>query len=549
MKTRPNSRRAHRGQPAAPSATPPSLLGVGTALTLGMSMVPAAVQAADWPEWCGSATKNMISTETGLPSDFSPGKRIKGKEDVDMATTKNCLWVAKLGSQSYGTPTVAGGKILLGTNNEVPRDPGKTGDRANFMCFDEKTGKYLWQLAIPKLGAGKVSDWEYLGQCSSPFIEGDIAYTVTNRCEVIAFDMNGQLNGNDGDFQEEAKYFTPTAAPGQPAPPLAEVLPTDGDVLWRFDMREELGVFPHNITSSSVLVQGDTVFATTSNGVDWTHTNIPNPSAPAFIAVNKKTGEYLGEEGSKISERSLHCNWSSPAYSPIAGKPMVIFGAGDGFLYGFDPVPRKESDDISILPELFRFDCIPPDLRFKEDGVTKRKYADPDGPSEIIATPVVYKDRVYVAIGQDPEHGEGKGCLSCIDVTKMGDISKTGVIWQYKEIERSISTVAIADGLLYASDYSGRLHCLDAETGKKHWVFDTKGHIWSSPLVADGKVYLGNEEGELNILAHGKEMKKLATIEFPAPIMSSPVAVNGRLLVTTMTHLYCFDEDAKPVVQ
>jgi len=296
-------------------------------------------------------------------------------------------------------------------------------------------------------------------------------------------------------------------------------------------------------------VEGDTVFATTSNGVDWTHTNIPNPAAPAFVAVNKKTGEYLGEEASKISERCLHCNWSSPAYSVIGGKPMVIFGAGDGFLYGFDPLPKKESDDISVLPELFRFDCIPHDLRFKEDGVTKRKYADPDGPSEIIATPVVYKDRVYVAIGQDPEHGEGKGCLSCIDATKLGDISKSGVIWQYKEIERSISTVAIADGLLYAADYSGRLHCLDAETGKKYWVFDTKGHIWSSPLVADGKVYLGNEEGELNILAHGKEMKKLATVEFPAPIMSSPVAANGQLLVTTMTHLYCFDENAKPVAQ
>jgi len=44
-------------------------------------------------------------------------------------------------------------------------------------------------------------------------------------------------------------------------------------------------------------------------------------------------------------------------------------------------------------------------------------------------------------------------------------------------------------------------------------------------------------------------MKKLATVEFPAPIMSSPVAVNGRLLVTTMTHLYCFDEGATPVAQ
>jgi len=62
---------------------------VRTALTFGLSLAPASVFAADWPEWCGSATKNMISSEIGLPADFSPGKRIKGKEDVDMATTKN----------------------------------------------------------------------------------------------------------------------------------------------------------------------------------------------------------------------------------------------------------------------------------------------------------------------------------------------------------------------------------------------------------------------------------------------------------------------------
>ncbi len=515
--------------------------------TLAAPFLIPAVSAGDWPMWCGTPSKNMVSTEKGLPADFSAGKRVKGSEEVDMATTKNCRYVAKLGSQSYGTPTVSGGKILVGTNNEVPRDPEKTGDRANIMAFDEKTGKFLWQLVVPKLGAGKVSDWEYLGQCTSPHIEGDLAYMVTNRCEIICLDMNGQANGNDGPFKDEAKYFTPAAAPGQPKPETAKVESWDGDVIWRFDMREELGVFPHNITSSSVIVVGDKVFATTSAGVDWTHTNLPNPQAPCFVCVDKNTGEYLGEEGSKIGERVLHCNWSSPAYAEIKGTPTVVFGAGDGFLYGFDPKPQKESDDVNLLQELFKFDAIPHDMRFKEDGTTKRKYADSDGPSEIIGTPVVYNDKIFVAIGQDPEHGEGKGTLSCIDATKKGDISKTGVIWQYRDLERSISTVAIADGLLYAADYSGRLHCLNVETGEKIWVYDTKGHIWSSPLVADGKVYIGNEEGELTILAHGKEMKKLATVEFPAPIMSSPVAANGQLLVTTMTHLYCFAEGGTPV--
>jgi outer membrane protein assembly factor BamB len=517
-------------------------------LPAAIVLLTTASHAGDWPQWCGTYSKNMVSTEKNLPVEFSAGKRKKGTEEVDVATTVNCRWVVKLGSQSYGTPAVAGGKILVGTNNENPRDPTKTGDRAIIMCVDEKTGAFQWQLVVPKLGAGKVSDWEYLGMCTTPFIEGDRAYLVTNRCEIVCIDMNGMANGNDGPFKDEVKYFTPGAAPGQPAPEAATVNEKDGDVIWRYDMREELGVFPHNITSSSVIVAGDRVYATTSAGVDWSHTNLPNPQAPTFICLDKKTGEYLGEETSKIGERVMHCNWSSPAYAQLESGPVVVFGAGDGFVYGFDPVPKKGSDDINILQEVFRFDCVPKELRVKEDG-SKRKYADADGPSEIISTPVVYRNRVYVAIGQDPEHGEGKGCLSCIDITKRGDISQSGLVWRYKELERSISTVSIADGLIYIADYSGRLHCIDAETAKKHWVYDTKGHLWSSTLVADGKVYLGNEEGELTILAAGKEMKKLGMVEFPAPLMSSPVAANGQLLVTTMTHIYCFAQGGKPVAK
>ncbi len=501
-----------------------------TALLLAISTIAAS--AADSPQWCGSAGRNMVSTEKGLPSDFSPGKRIKGTEDIDPATTKNLKWWAKLGSQSYGTPSVSGGRVLVGTNNEVPRNPKVQGDRGVLMSFEEKTGKFEWQLAIPKLGAGKVSDWEYLGLCSTPTIEGDRAWFVTNKCEVVCVDIKGQTNGNDGPFMDEAKYFTPLPAPNQPPPPTAEVGPQDGDVIWKFDMRDELGVFPHNITSSSVVIEGDKVFVVTSNGVDWTHTNLPAPQAPTIVCLNKKTGELLGEETAKIGERTMHCNWSSPALGELGGKKTVVFGAGDGFTYGFNPEPKKVGD-TDALEVFWKFDCVPPEYRADQSGA-KKKYAEFDGPSEIIGTPVVHNGRVYISIGQDPEHGEGVGCLSCID----GATGKP--VWQYKELERSISTVSIADGLLYTCDYSGRVHCLDAETGKKLWVFDTKGHIWGSTLVADGKIYVGNEEGELNILAAGREMKKLATIEFPAQILACPVAANGVLYITTMTHLYAF---------
>ena len=109
----------------------------------------------EWPVWGGNGSRNMVSSEKGLLIDFKPGE-MSDDEVVDMKTTKNVKWVAKLGSQAYGNVTVGKGRVFVGTNNESPRDPGKKGDRGVVMCLDEKTGDLLWQLVIPKLGAGKV---------------------------------------------------------------------------------------------------------------------------------------------------------------------------------------------------------------------------------------------------------------------------------------------------------------------------------------------------------------------------------------------------------
>ncbi|MCB1085873.1 MAG: PQQ-like beta-propeller repeat protein, partial [Verrucomicrobiae bacterium] len=140
--------------------------------------------------------------------------------------------------------------------------------------------------------------------------------------------------------------------------------------------------------------------------------------------------------------------------------------------------------------------------------------------------------------GQDPEHGEGVGAITCIDPAKgNGD---DAIVWQFKGLGRSISTPSIVDGLVYIADYSGKLFCLDAETGEQYWEHDTLSHIWSSALTVDGKVFLGNEDGELIVLKAGKEKEELATIEFPSPIYSAAVVANGTLYVTTQTHLYAF---------
>src|ERR1041384_1420769 len=189
----------------------------------------ASNSGGDWPQWGGNDPgRNMYSPAKGLPDKFDPGKLKKGTEEVDMTTTKNVKLVAKLGSQAYGNVTVSGGKIFVGTNNDTPRDPKHAGDRSVLMCFDEKTGEFLWQLVVPKLASGKVNDWENLGILSSPTVEGNRVYLVTSRCEVICVTTDGLAKGNVG-FQDEAKYV---AGPGKPPEPCG---PKDADIVWRYD--------------------------------------------------------------------------------------------------------------------------------------------------------------------------------------------------------------------------------------------------------------------------------------------------------------------------
>ncbi len=497
--------------------------------------------AEDWPQWGGNDPgRNMYSPAKGLAVEFEAGKFKPNSEEVDLATTKNVKWVAKLGSQTYGNVVIANGRLFVGTNNASPRDPRFTDDKSILMALNAESGDLLWQFVVPKLASGKVNDWEYLGLLSSPRVEGDKVWLVTNRCEVVCLDSNGQANGNQG-FADEGQYMV---GPGKPK---VEVTAKDADILWKYDMMDQLGVFPHNASNCSVITVGDTVYTGTSNGQDWTHVNIPSPGSPSFIALNKETGEFLAEDDAKIGPNIKHGQWSSPSIGEVNGKKQIYFGGGDGFLYAFDPTPVKDGDS-TILKTIWKLDAVPDEYKVDKSG-KPIKYPAAEGPSEINATPVFYKNRVYVAIGQDPEHGEGVGRLVCVDATKTGDVTKTGLIWDFKGIHRSISTVSIdpESGLLFVADFSGFVHCLDAETGKVYWEHDMQAHMWGSTMVVDGRVYCGDEDGDFVVLAATKEKKVLKEANLGAPIYSTPVVANGTMFVATQTHLYAVGGAKMPV--
>jgi outer membrane protein assembly factor BamB len=318
--------------------------------------------------------------------------------------------------------------------------------------------------------------------------------------------------------------------------------PQDADILWLLDMPVELGVTPHNAANGSVLIHGQELYVATSQGVEWTHHHVPHPEAPSLVVLDKQTGKLLARDGFGIGPDITHGQWSSPAMAPLAGRELLCYAGGNGVLYGFEPLalPAAGTDPAAgpppRLPVVWRFHGHPlaqtqppPPPDHQHDSTSY----------QVTAMPVFYKNRIYVTFTQEPFHGMKLGVLACVDATRTGNVTRGGLVWSYDKIGASVSTVAVADGLVYAPDFTGRLHCLDAETGRCYWVHEAGGPIWGSPLAADGKIYLGSGgKKTLWVLAAGKQLKVISRIPMCDGIYTTPTAANHVLYVATNKHLY-----------
>ncbi|MEM7314672.1 MAG: PQQ-binding-like beta-propeller repeat protein [Planctomycetota bacterium] len=350
----------------------------------------------------------------------------------------------------------------------------------------------------------------------------------------------------------------------------------EADTVWTFDMMGELKTSQHNMCACSVTGLGDILFANTSNGVDESQEHIPNVDAPSFIALDKNTGKVLWTDNSP-GANILHGQWSSPAAGVLGGVPQVIFAGGDGWVYSF-----KADKGNNGKPELlWKFDANPKDTEWVEGGRGTR--------NNIIATPVIYNGHVFVAVGQDPEHGTGQGHLWCIDPTKRGDVSpkkvvqgsdrskvvphrrylaydkekgdalidneNSAAIWHYtgfdqnndgelemhERMNRSCGTVAIKDDVAFIADFSGIVHCLDAATGKVYWTFDMLSAAWGTPLIADGKVFVGDEDGEVSVFKFSKnpdDAEPLAEVDMLSSVLSTPIVANNVMFIANKSHIF-----------
>lgn len=476
-------------------------------------------QGADQPQWGEAWSRNMVSGEKKLPEFFDP------------VTGTNVKWTARLGTQTHSTPIVACGRVYIGTNNNEPRDSRHKGDRGVLMCFEEKSGKFLWQLLVPKRDEDRYYDWPETGISSPVTVDNGQVYVVSNRGEVICLDPKGMENGNQGPFMDEATHMTPGATSTNATDPASmEPGPMDADILWLFDLPTGAGIWPHDAAHSSILVHGDYLFLNTGTGVDNTHKKIRTPDAPSVIVLDKKTGRLIARDHERIAPEIFHATWSSPSLGTVAGRPLLFFGGGNGVLYAFDAtLPDKQLQTVWT----FDFDSEAP-----RTNVHRYNSNRSEGPSNFYGMPVFYKKRVYAAGGGDLWWGKNAAWLKCIDPSRTGDVTTNGLIWSYALQKHVLGTPAIQDGLIFIADCGRTFHCINAETGKAEWTHDITGEVWASPLLADGKVYLGTRSGAFYIFEASGRKKLLATIELRNPISATATAANGVLYVATMTQLY-----------
>ena len=459
---------------------------------------PAAVSAdGSTPTSRSNAPTVRVSSDPVPPAGNPP-------VDWDTDGGRNVLWSVALGNQTFGRPVVAGGAVYVGTDNAACRNPGIGQECGVLLAFGAAGGEFLWQDVAPRVGRG-LREFLLPSTTSAPYVEGDRLYYLTSECQLRCLDTRGFQDGvNDGAYQAEPFRDAHSA-----------------DVVWELDLCARLGVFPHEACNSEVLPVGDLLVICTSNGRNEGHTRVPSPLAPSVIAVDKRSGEVVWRAVGPGRD-VLHGQWSSPTVAVVNGRPQVLFGGGDGWLRAYDAASGSE---------LWRFDGNPKDAVWRpRPGVFSR--------GAILASPVCADGRVFVAMGEDPSHGDGPSLLHAVRPDGRGDVTDSGRLWTCDKVGRVVGTPIVSDGLLYVGDLGGKVHCIDAATGAVTWNHETHGAIWGCLVLAGGRLYAGNEDGRMTVLRAGRRKELIAEFEMDAPLYSRPAVVGDAMYLATARRLY-----------
>lgn len=284
----------------------------------------------------------------------------------------------------------------------------------------------------------------------------------------------------------------------------------DGNEVWRIDLQSEYGEFGllWGYASSPLLVD-NLLIVQVLHGF--------HKKGPSYLAAfDAATGKPAWHQP-RITDATAECPdaYTTPTIARAAGRAELIVSGAD-YLTAHDPTSGRE---------LWRAAGLNPNR---------------EGNYRICGSPLVVGDVVVAPSRKRP--------VLAVRTGGEGDVGEARTVWKLERGGPDVPTPVSDGARVYFAQDQGFVTCVDAKDGRIVWGPErtATGTVSASPLLADGKLYVTNENAITTVLAAGPEFKILSTNELDGGYtLSSPIAVGSRLYVRTATHLYCIGSGGK----
>ena len=286
----------------------------------------------------------------------------------------------------------------------------------------------------------------------------------------------------------------------------------DGKLLWQRALHEEYGMLSdHRGRTCSPVVDGALVIASFL-GASWGATQ--GKIGHRYAAFEKRTGAVVwwSEPGGKAYEPPA----ATPVIATINGQRLLIDAGADGAVHAIKVRTGEKVWDFQL---------------------SRRALS---------ASIVVWKTFVIAVHGEENLDSASCGRVVCIDATGTGDVTKTNEVWRVDGVLAGSSSPAMLDGRLYVADNAAKLHAIDAATGRVLWRHSVGTALKASPVVVDGKIFLGILNSRFCILQPSDSgCEVVCEVTFPSQdgtvvdLNGSAAIANGRIYFATRDELYC----------
>ena len=294
-------------------------------------------------------------------------------------------------------------------------------------------------------------------------------------------------------------------------------LDATGKLLWERQLTEEFGaITTHGGRTVSPVIEGNLVIVSTLNAGWGDQARTLN----RYFAFDKTNGTAVWI--SSPQPKHYDTNYSTPAVISAGGRRLLVVGGSDGTFYGLEATTGRSIWQLEL---------------------SKRA----------ILTSVAWRGTTaYLTHSEENLDTSEMGLIGALDVSAEGKLGPDKLAWHTYGFQGGFASPVIDGERLYDVDNGAVLAAFELAGGKKLWEKPLGTIQKSSPVLADGKLYVGTENGKFYIVKPGAsapeilDQDQLGTEETPEAIVASPAVARGRVYLATMDALYAIGPKGAP---